>query len=94
MDHLLVQFAGPLAGPADRIVHAPGKLLRPGLTFAAASLAAPPGDAAVSAAAGVGAWRRAPWWCQRSPSCAQRQAWENHHRFSTMTTVDDALSVT
>lgn len=145
MDHLLVQLAGPLAVAADRIVHAPGKLLRPGLTFAAASLAAPHGDAAVSAAAAVeflhcatlvhddviddarerrgiatinavegmataivtgdlliaAAHSAAAWVSPAAGAlvmstlaelCAG-QAWENHHRFSTMTTVDDALSV-
>jgi len=51
LDAALNRFAGPLAEPSKRIVHAGGQRLRPALTLACAALGSPPGDVMVLAAA-------------------------------------------
>lgn len=53
IDEVLIVLAGPLLSPASRIVHAPGKLLRPALALTVAGCPTAPTRAAVSAAAAV-----------------------------------------
>lgn len=46
LDDALARFTGPLAAPCGRIVHSPGRRLRPALTLACARFGSRPADAA------------------------------------------------
>lgn len=51
LDDALMRFTGPLAAPCRRIVHSPGRRLRPALTMACAALGTPTGSADATALA-------------------------------------------